>query len=401
MSLIIGLLKEGKVPVDRRVALTPSQARDLQANDDKVKIVAQSSPIRCYTDDDYRKEGVEVSDSVEHCDILLGVKEVQIPDLIPDKTFFFFSHTIKKQPYNKKLLQEILRQKIQLVDYEVLTDNNGKRIVAFGRYAGIVGAYNGILAFGIRFNLFHLKRAHECFDLDELQGEFKKVKLPPIKIILTGGGRVAKGAMEVLLGMGIRKVNTWSFLNERFIEPVFCQINPREYNKHKRGKEFDRMDFYKNTENYISDFWKFARRADLLIAAAFWDPRAPRLFTREEILREDFNIKVVADITCDINGSIPSTKKASSIEDPFYDYNPEEDAIEKPFNDEGNISVMAIDNLPCELPRNASIDFGHDLTKHLIPALLNNDEDGIIRRATIAKNGKLTDLFSYLEDYVR
>ncbi len=395
----IGIIKEGKIPIDRRVPLTPTQARQLKEKY-QIEVKVQSSGIRCFSDDDYRNAGLSVVEEIDDCDIILGVKEVPIKKLTPEKIHFFFSHTIKKQDYNRELLRSVLDKNIQLVDWETLTNENGHRIIAFGRWAGIVGAYNGIWTYGKRYNLFNLRRAHECFDYEDLKSEFGKVKLPNIKIALTGGGRVTKGAMEVLHGVGIRQVTQHDFLKERFDEPVFTQLNSRDYNRKKDGGEFHRNEFYKNPELYEGDFTKYTKVTDLLIACAFWDPAAPVLFQREEILRDDFDIKVIADITCDIEGSIPSTKQPSTIDDPIYDYNPSDDKVEQAISDEGNITVMAVDNLPCELPRDASESFGNELLNNVIPHLLQGDEKEVIARATITKKGALTDRYNYLSDYV-
>lgn len=396
----IGLIKEGKVPVDRRVPMIPEQAREIHELHPDVTVYCQKSDIRCFKDQEYEKNGIDLTDDVSGCDILLGVKEVPINELIADKTYFFFSHTIKKQAYNRDLLRAILKKNIHLIDYECLTDLSGRRLIAFGRYAGIVGAYNGILTYGARYNLFNLKRARDCFDLEELKREYSKVKLPKIKIALTGGGRVAKGAMEVLNGMDIRRVSPDAFLNERFEGPVYTQLNARDYNGRKDGMPFNRSEFYQRPEDHDPGFLPFTRAADMLIAGAYWDPRAPVLFTREDVLRKDFEIKVVADITCDIEGSIPSTKKAATIDDPVYDYNPSEDKIEAAFSEEANITVMAVDNLPGELPRDASRDFGHELINHVLPNLIYEDTDDVIKRATITYKGKLTEKYSYLQDFV-
>lgn len=395
----IGIIKEGKVPIDRRVPLTPQQAKFI-ADNFETEVVVQSSDIRCFTDDDYRVAGLSVVDNIDDCDIILGVKEVPIEKLIPGKTHFFFSHTIKKQDYNRDLLRAILDKKINLIDWETLTNESGNRIIAFGRWAGIVGAYNGLWTYGKRYNLFQLRRANECFDYEDLKKELEKIKLPNIKIALTGGGRVTKGAMEVLLATGIRQVTPHDFLIERFDEPVFTQLNSRDYNKRKDGGEFHRNEFYSQPELYAGDFLKYAKVTDLLIACAFWDPSAPVLFQREDILRDDFDVRIIADITCDIEGSIPSTKQPSTIDDPIYDYNPSDDTVEQALTDEGNITVMAVDNLPCELPRDASMSFGDELVNNVIPHLLGNDEKGIIHRATITREGSLTDNYSYLQDYV-
>ncbi len=395
----IGIIREGKVPIDRRVPLTPQQAKHIKENFD-VDVVVQSSDIRCFTDDDYRNAGLSIVDSVEDCDIILGVKEVPMDKLILNKTHFFFSHTIKKQDYNRDLLRTILDKNIRLIDWETLTNENGNRIIAFGRWAGIVGAYNGLWTYGKRYNLFNIRRANECFDYEDLKKEFEKIDLPNIKIALTGGGRVTKGAMEVLLGADISQVTPHDFLTQRFDEPVFTQLNSRDYNKRKDGGEFHRNEFYANPELYEGDFLKYAKVTDVLIACAFWDPAAPVLFHREDIIRDDFDIRIIADITCDIEGSIPSTKKPSTIDDPIYDYNPSDDEVEQALTDEGNITVMAVDNLPCELPRDASESFGNELVNNVIPHLLGNDEKGIIQRATITQAGKLTEKYSYLQDYV-
>ncbi|WP_421875413.1 NAD(P)-dependent oxidoreductase [Marinoscillum sp.] len=395
----IGIIKEGKVPIDRRVPLTPFQAKQVKERFPDVEVVVQSSDIRCFTDEDYQNEGLTLVKNVDDCDVLLGVKEVPIPNLLSGKTYFFFSHTIKKQPYNQKLLRSLLDQKIRMVDYETLTDQSGKRIIAFGRWAGIVGAYNGVWTYGQRYNLFNIRRANECFDLEDLKTEYAKVKLPAIKIAITGGGRVAKGAMEVMHGMGIRKVTPAAYLTEDYDYPVFTQLNTRDYHIRKEGGEFSRHEFYKSPENYESDFLKFAHSTDLLIAAAYWDPNSPVLFKREDITKSAFKINVIADITCDIEGSIPSTKQPSTIEDPVYDYNPSDDQVEAAFTDEGNITVMAVDNLPCELPRDASESFGNELLNNVLPELLGNDDKEVIKRATITGDGDLTDRYEYLRDY--
>jgi len=306
----IGLIREGKIPVDRRVPLTPLQAKRVMSRFPDVEVVAERSDIRCYPDGEYEREGIRVVDSLEDCDIILGVKEVPLDILIPEKTYFFFSHTIKKQPYNRVLLQEVLRKKITLIDYETLTDPTGKRIIAFGRWAGIVGAYNGIWTYGRRYNLFDTRRAYTCFDLDDLWSELTKINLPPIKIVLTGGGRVAKGAMEVLTRLGVRKVTPQQFLEQWYDFPVFVQLNARNYNKSSDGQDFSRNSFFRTPQKFEADFNKYAAVADILIASAFWDPKAPALFDRKDILSDDFKITVIADITCDIEGSIPKIGRA-------------------------------------------------------------------------------------------
>ena len=395
----LGLIREGKTPADGRVAFTPAQAASVKDRFD-VEIIAQSSEVRSFKDQEYENIGIPVKNDLGDCDILMGIKEVPLDQLLDNKTYFFFSHTIKKQPYNQKLLQKILEQNITLIDYECLKNQSGQRLVAFGRYAGIVGAYNGIYAFGRRSGLFNLRRANQCFDMSDLRTEYQKVKLPPIKIAVTGSGRVAKGAMEVLDEMNIKKISVEEYLNKPAYKPCYVQLGVKSYHKTKDGSVFHVQDFYDNPSKFESNFSRFLPHTDLLISAAYWDPSAPRLFESEEMAKPGFKIKVIADITCDINGSIPSTQKASTIDEPLYDYNPLGNSIEPPLSDEKNITVMAIDNLPSELPRDSSQDFGNQLIRQIMPALLIKDEQWIIKRATITKGGELTEYYRYLQDYV-
>ncbi len=398
-TIRLGIIKEGKTPPDKRVPFSPTQCVEIEQRYPHVKVVVQESDIRAFKDDEYREVGIEIVTDVSDCDILMGIKEVPVSRLIPKKTYLFFSHTIKKQPYNRKLLQEVLNKKIRLVDYEALKDKLNNRLVAFGRFAGIVGAYNGLLTYGKKFKLFSIRKASECFDINDLKIELRKVVLPPIKIILTGGGRVAKGAMETLDSAGIRKVSPKDFLNNTFNEPVYVQISSADYHVRKAGGPFNREEFHQNPQLYASTFVQYAHVADLLIAGAFWNPKAPVLFTREEMQNPDFKLKVIADVTCDIEGSIPATKKPSTILDPLYDYNPKTDSVEAPLGNPNLVTVMAVDNLPCELPRSASEEFGRDLIDKILPALVISDKDGVIKRASITKNGKLTETFAYLTDY--
>lgn len=395
----LGIIKEGKIPPDKRVPFSPLQVVEIEQRYPHVKVVVQESAVRAFTDDEYREKGIEVRSDVSDCEILMGIKEVPITDLIPKKTYLFFSHTIKKQPYNKKLIQAILNAKIRLVDYEALKDKLNNRLVAFGRFAGIVGAYNGLLTYGKRYGLFSMRKASECFDLNDLKIELRKVKLPPIKIILTGGGRVARGAMETLDTAGIRKVNPKDFLANTYDEAVYVQLSSADYHVRKEGGLFNRDEFHQNPQHYKSTFIQFAQAADLLIAGAFWNPKAPVLFTKEQMAKPDFKIKIIADVTCDIEGSIPSTKRPSTIVDPIYDYNPATDTVEPPLSNPDFVTVMAVDNLPCELPRSASEEFGRDLIDKIIPALVIADKEGVLKRGSITKAGKLTENFLYLSDY--
>lgn len=396
----IGLIREGKNPPDKRVAFTPKQLRqigDMFSGQFDFKV--QPSPFRCYTDLEYEAEGIEVTEDVSDCNLLFGIKEVPMSELLSKKTYVFFSHTIKEQPYNRPLLRKILEKEITLIDYEAIKNNRGERLVAFGRWAGIVGAYNGLWTYGQKSGLFDLKRAYACYDKSELDQELKKVQLPPIKIIVTGTGRVAQGVKEVLDLVGIEPVNPHDFIHNYFDEPVYSVLASEDYVRRKTDGGFDKGEFYANPEKYESHFAKYAEVSDILIAAAYWDNRAPKLFELQDVKSEDFNLSVIADITCDIHGSIPTTVRPSSILAPVYDFDRENLIDLPPFGKQTSLSIMAIDNLPTELPRDASEDFGKQLIDHFIPELLK-EASPIIDRATVTKEGDLTIEFIYLNDYI-
>jgi alanine dehydrogenase len=397
----IGIIREGKTPPDERVPLTPAQCKTVMETYDEVEIVVEASPIRAFKDEDYLKAGVNVVKDVSDCSILLGVKEVPLEMLIPNKTYFFFSHTYKKQPYNRELLRTILDKKIRLIDYEVLTSDAGPRLIGFGRYAGIVGAYNALLAAGKKLGRFNLKPAHQCENRKEVERELTKIDLPAdFKIVLTGKGRVAGGAMEILNLAEIQNVSPEAFLSQSFNEPVYAQLGVEHYNKKKDGSSFAKSEFYAHPERFDSDFFRYAEVADMYIPCHYWDANAPFIFTREDAKKPEFNVKVVADISCDIDGPVASTLRPSTIADPLYGYDAQAEA-EVDFMNENAIGVMAVDNLPCELPKDASEDFGEELIKKILPELLGKRESSVIRRATQTDlDGNLTPDFSYLQDYV-
>ncbi len=394
----IGIIKERKSPPDRRVVLSPIICKEVLQEFPQLEIKVESSDIRVFSDDAYKKEGIEVVTDVSDCDVLLGVKEVPIPHLIADKKYFFFSHTIKKQPYNRDLLLAVLKNNIELYDHEVITNSNNIRVVAFGRYAGIVGAYNGFRTYGLKFNLFDLPEASDLPDQKMLISELKKCELPNIKVVLTGKGRVGNGSKEMLDGMQMREVSVNEFLTETFKEPVYVQIDVLDYNSRKDGKVEDMFDFFKNASEYESTFMRFAEVADLYIAGHFYGDGAPYLFTRDDAKSTTFNIKVVADISCDIDGPVASTIRASTVDEPNYGYDPKSEQ-EVDFKTKGAIAVMAVDNLPCELPKDASDGFGESFAQYVIPAFFNNDKDGVLERGRMTEKGKLTKQFSYLQDF--
>lgn len=395
----IGVIKEGKTPPDERVPFCPEQVNFINANFPNVKVVVQKSNIRRYKNEEYESLGIELVDSLDDCNVILGIKEVPLNDLIPNKTYFFFSHTIKKQAYNRKLLIELLNKKITMVDYETLVDKNGSRLIGFGRYAGIVGCYNTFYAYGKRTGAFNLKRAYQCFDKAEMLNELAKIKLPNnYKIVMTGGGRVANGIVEILEKLNIEKISASDFLTKTFNKPVFTQLFPEDYNKRIDNQPFTVREFFADASGFESNFMPYAKVADMYMSGHFWAKGSPFIFSRDDAKLPDFKIKVVGDISCDIDGPVACTIRPSNIIDPIYGYLPSSE-IETSISNPQSITVMAVDNLPCELPKDASKDFGREFIDKILPHLIN-DAEHVIERATICKNGDLTPRFEYLRDYV-
>ena len=394
------IIKERKNPPDRRVVFSPKKLAEARAQFPQAEFVVESSDIRIFSDAAYKALGFKVTKDVSDCDVMVGVKEVPIENLIPNKKYFYFSHTIKKQPYNRKLLLAMLEKNIEMYDHETIIKQDGARLIGFGRYAGLVGAYNGFRALGLRDKLFNLPKVETLKDLDDVKAELDKIKLPNIKILLTGTGKVALGAKEILDHLKIKEISDALYLTSKFTEPVYVMADVMEYAKRKDGKVGDKWEFYKGPSGYESNFMPYAKETDYFIAGHFYGNNAPYLFTREDAKSSGFKINLVADISCDVNGPVACTLRSSTIANPFYGYDAKTEK-EVAFNAKGAITVMAVDNLPCELPKDASEGFGDMFLKYVIPAFFNNDADGILERAKMTtKNGEFTQRFSYLKDYV-
>lgn len=394
-----GVIKERKNPPDRRVVFSPEELERLKGLYQEAGIKVESSDIRIFTDEQYRNLGIEVSEDLSDCDVLFGVKEVPVEHLMADKAYFFFSHTIKKQPYNRKLLQAILEKNIDLYDHETIIDAENRRLIGFGRYAGIVGAYNSIRAFGIKFELFKLPKAETLSGKEELISYLKRIVLPPIKFVVTGTGKVGSGVKEVLDAIKIKQVSVENYLTKNYTQAVYVQIDVLDYNKRIDGRVLDFKDFYDNPKEYISDFERFTKVSDIVITGHFYANEAPVIISREMLQANDCKIKIIGDVSCDVNGPIVSTLRSSTIAEPLYGYLPSENREVDVFHPAA-IVVMAVDNLPCELPKDASEGFGAMFMEHVIPAFFNGDKDGILKRAKMTEKGKLTPRFAYLQDYV-
>lgn len=396
----IGIIKEGKVPPDHRVPLSPEQCAEVKRKFPQVEVKVQSSNVRKYKDEEYTAQGIDVVPNVEDCDFLFGVKEVPIDMLIPNKTYLFFSHTLKKQPYNAKLLRAILDKKIRLIDYEAIKDEKGKRLIGFGRYAGIVGAYHGWRTFGLKNKLYDIKRPYDCEDRKEMEGELSKVKLPSnMKLVVTGFGRVGNGAKEIIDLVDIKKVSPEAFLNETFDHPVYVHLDTAEYYHRKSDGGFDKKEFYAQPELYESCLAEYVTQANMYIACHLWNAKNPNLITASDISNDNWKCNVIADISCDIAGPIVTTLRPSKISDPIFGVN-RFSLEEIDYNEADAIAVMSVDNLPCELPKDASEDFGSELINNVLPALLTDASHPSIWGATeTTLNGELTAHFEYLKDY--
>jgi len=393
----IGLIKEGKIPADNRVALTPAQCKWIYKNSTDIKIIVQSSAHRCFSDKEYVMAGAEVKDDLNDCDILLGIKEVPVDELIPGKIYLFFSHTRKKQVRNQQLLHAILEKKITLIDYECLEHEDGQRIIGFGFFAGVVGAHNGIMAYGNRTGLFKLDRVYKQRSFRELIHTYFGLRLPNVKIAVAGSGRVAHGILEIMNLMGIHEVEPDEYIKKRFAYPVYTQLKGADLYRSKKDGGYKREEFHTTPEYYECKFLPYATQTDILMNGVYWEKVSPRLFEPEDIASDSFIIQTIADITDDVNGSVPINLGDQPIEDPVYGVDKKTLKKTEPYLP-ASIDVMAVGNLPNELPRDASRYFGEQLIKYVLDDLLKGGSP-IIERATITKQGKLTKHFEYLKEY--
>ena len=395
----IGIIKEYKSPPDKRVVFSPEKCIETLQKFPQVKFFIEKSDIRCFSDLEYKEMGLNVVTDLSDCDVLIGVKEVPIEKLFENKKYFFFSHTIKKQPYNKKLLQKIIKKNIELFDHETIIDKNNNRLIGFGYYAGVIGAYNGLRAFGLKNHTFSIPKAIDLKDRQEFNSILKSLSIPNIKILLTGKGRVGSGTKEVLDFLKIKEVSAHDFINKTYNQAVYVNIDVLDYN-YSDSIENTVSNFYNYPEKFRSTFSKFLSVSDIYFAGHYHNPKAPKLITLDDIKSPDFNVQVIADISCDIDGPIASTIRPSTIENPTYGFHKER-LVECDFLDENALAVMAVDNLPCELPRDSSEMFGEMFLKYVIPSFFNNDQENILKNSKITSEGSLTDRFSYLSDYIQ
>ena len=394
----LGIIREEKVPVDWRVVFSPKQCQEMKNMYPELEIIVQTSDVRCFKDSEYIDAGFTVQENISDCDILVGVKEVPVESLIPNKKYVFFSHTYKEQDYNRHLLKAFIDKKIEFYDHELLKNKEGVRVVMFGKWAGIVGAYNGLRTLGIKYRAFNLPQAFTVDRKSDVEDLLNDIELPNIKVVLTGKGHVSSGAKEILLDANIKEVSKEDYLNIEFDYPVFVNLGCKDYAKSKDGRPFVQSEYFTNPQGFETSFLPYTNVTDMLVTGHYWDQHAPRLWEVADMKSDNFKLSVIADITCDIEGSVPSTLRPSTISEPNYGYSPEFGEVK--CLDDDAIAVMAVDNLPCELAKDASENFGDMFVANVIPALFNGDKDGVLSGANMTKDGKLTEKYNYLEGYL-
>ena len=403
----IAIIRESRSD-DRRTPLVPAHIKELLSTYSDLSISVQPSEHRCFSDQEYKEQGAIIAEDLSACNLVLGVKEIEPDLLIPSKSYMFFSHTSKIQPDNsaaaqgtpgmdkKELLKEILKKKITLIDYENIRDDLSRRYLGFGRFAGIVGCYNSLNLYLETLGQKPMPRAHELNSYEKLKDSIGKRDFRNARIIITGDGRVARGSLEFLEFANIQKVLPDEYLQNNNSSAIFCNLPTSAYVSNKNGSIFDLQNFINSPEMYISVLNKYMPSTNMLISSHYWDPKSPRLFEKKDIEKNN-NLKVIGDITCDVNGSIPTTSRSSTIIDPYYYV--DRITMQEINQHDQALAVMAVDNLPSELPKDSSKEFGDGILKEVLPYILEKD-DGRIKRATITENGYFLPSYKYLTNYI-
>ena len=403
----IAIIRESRSD-DRRTPLVPAHIKELLSTFLDLSIFVQPSKHRCFSDQEYEEKGAIITEDLSACNLVLGVKEIEPDLLIPSKSYMFFSHTSKIQPDNsaaaqgtpgmdkKELLKEILKKKITLIDYENIRDDLSRRYLGFGRFAGIVGCYNSLNLYLETLGQKPMPRAHELNSYEKLKDSIGKRDFRNARIIITGDGRVARGSLEFLEFANIQKVLPDEYLQNNNSSAIFCNLPTSAYVSNKNGSIFDLQNFINSPEMYISVLNKYMPSTNMLISSHYWDPKSPRLFEKKDIEKNN-NLKVIGDITCDVNGSIPTTSRSSTIIDPYYYV--DRITMQEINQHDQALAVMAVDNLPSELPKDSSKEFGDGILKEVLPYILEKD-DGRIKRATITENGYFLPSYKYLTNYI-
>tara|TARA_B100001250_G_scaffold283883_1_gene245929 strand:+ start:636 stop:1874 length:1239 start_codon:yes stop_codon:yes gene_type:complete len=404
----IGIIKESRKD-ESRAPLAPYQISEIKKQFPSISFLVQPCSNRTFKNEEYEESGAKIIENLNDCDLLFGVKEVDDKKLIPNKTYVFFSHTYKlnKETLSnaqgtpgmdkKELLRSVLKKNIKLIDYENIRDTNGSRYLGFGRFAGIVGCYNTLNLYLLQNKFQPLARAYKINNYERIIKNLSEIYFPKFKLLVTGDGRVNKGVQEVLKFTNIKKVSKKEFLERDFENPVYCNLDTKDYVAHKSKKPFDLKHFIEFPKEYESTTFDYLKVSDLYISAHYWDPSSPKIFTKKQI-KQFSNLKIIGDVTCDVDGSIPTTIKSTTIEEPNFYLNTETFAEIDKFD--SDLAVMAVDNLPSELPRDSSTEFGNGIVNEVIPYILGKD-DGRILNSTIADKGRFLEKYTYLNEYIK
>lgn len=428
----IGIRYEDKYVMERRVPLVPDHVKELSKEGFEFEVV--KSAKRIYKDDEFEASGATLVDEVTDSSLILGVKEMPIGYFKENNTYIFFSHTIKGQPYNMPLLKDMMDSKINLIEYERIVDEEGRRLIFFGHFAGLAGMINSLWSLGQRYKEFgietpflRIQQTHHYNSLDEAKQVIKSVgdeikadglpeSISPLTIAVTGYGNVSKGAQEILDLLPVVELTPGELLelttsgiisNHEVYKTVFKEEDLSK--PIDKNVKFELQEYYQNPERFEDQFEKYIPHTTVLMNCMYWDDRYPIIVTKDylEKLYKDGNLKltVIGDVTCDPDGSIECTHKGTEIEDPVFVYNPFTRKPEMGFKGEG-ILVMAVDILPSELPREASQTFS-DALIGFIPEIANAKFDVPfeqldlpypIKKALILHNGKLTPEYEYLKE---
>lgn len=429
----VGIRREDLYAWERRAPLIPEHVRELVA-EHKLDCIVQSSDHRVYSDDDYRRAGISVVDRLDDCPVVIGLKEIPVGVLQPDKVYVFFSHTIKGQPFNMPMLHRILQLRSTIVDYEKIVDDRGRRLIFFGNYAGLAGMIDTLWALGKRLEwegiqtpFAEIRQASHYTSLDEAKAEIRAIgdeirisglppEVSPLVIGVAGYGNVSRGAQEILDLLPLREISPRELLaGERgddqtsILKVVFKEVDTVK--PLIAGRAFDLDEYYKHPERYGPCFEPYLPHLHVLTNCIYWEPKYPRLVTRQAV-RELYGdsqprLRVIGDITCDVKGSIEVTVKATEPDEPIYVYHPETGTTSAGVEGRGPV-VMAVEILPSELPREASAYFS-TILKRFVPTIAGADYSADfehlelppeLKRAIIVYRGALTPAYRYLEQHL-
>lgn len=426
--MVIGIRREDKSIWEKRAPLVPEDIRELKKGG--FKFIVQPSPIRIFLDSEYENAGAEINEDLSGANIILGVKEIPPAKLLPEKVYMYFSHTIKGQPYNMPMLKKLLELKTTLIDYEKITNDRGKRLIFFGNFAGYAGVIDTLWAFGrrlmeegIKTPFSVIKPAHKYSSLDEAKKEIKRAgekikdnglpgELQPFVIGIAGYGNVSRGAQEIIDLLPVKEVEPEEIFRLPPDPSTIYKVVFKEWHMVEpiKGK-FELLDYYKNPHKYRGIFENYISYLTILINAIYWEEKYPRLVTKEALKRiyiDTPKLKVIGDISCDIEGAIEATVKCTEPGEPVFIYDVERDEPVHSFTGKGPL-ILAVDILPSELPREASIYFSHVL-KGFIPHIASADYNvpfeklnlpPELKRAVIVHKGELTPDYKYLEKFIK